>query len=336
MTEQEKTYLIDLQRLDRNNQFIKNKLANISLEVYNAVKTAYESGEFKGEKGDKPIKGIDYFTEEDIKGLPYATLSDIEKQKIDYLATLTKTGGAVYNKDTGYFELNGINNLTYDEMLTIWGCQTQGITNHGYLSVGRTTLRNGSLINYSEAFGKLNVGQFVRNNASIEVIQLFGGGLNGNVSNAHLKLTISTNSAQGAKKVKHWYDWIDCSTTYYSSNLCGSQSYSFVGGAINLETICIWKLEKDAYFNKNKNLNYFSIKFMIAKSHATTPINVTLNSVALANARASYLTDTNKASDIPENKTWSGTGTLIDFSLYPTLDDFASAMNITLIEKDTY
>ena len=61
--------------------YTETEVANINSVVEDALQQAKESGDFKGDKGDKgdtPVKGTDYFTTEDIETIVNSVYEKIE------------------------------------------------------------------------------------------------------------------------------------------------------------------------------------------------------------------------------------------------------------------
>ena len=57
--------------------FLREMVSN-AVDATQKMKTLAERGDFKGEKGDTPVKGTDYFTTEDIETIVNAVYEKIE------------------------------------------------------------------------------------------------------------------------------------------------------------------------------------------------------------------------------------------------------------------
>lgn len=194
-----------------------------------------------------------------------------------YNRTLYEATGAVYNEETGYYELNGLTDITEEQMDIIF---SYGVNNSNDLTAayvgfkGRTNLRN--IIYPSIDMSRLNISTAFRENKNIEVACIS----NEFISNPKVNtITKSYTCFYNCIKLKKVQGILNLKNTTDSPSI-------IMNYCPNLEYILIYGLSKPIEFKQSSKLNKQCILYMIQNSAATSPITITLHADAYAMAMA--------------------------------------------------
>jgi hypothetical protein len=247
--------------------------------------------------------GYDYTMSDLVWGL-------IPQSSID----LYESAGAVFNATTGYFEMNGITNLSYDDIRLAYkfsycnGCNWANLDlADGYnirttfpLDTG-TRVDNTSLAAYRRAINHTLF--YWSTMPNLEVLRL--------TNNESKQLSLSAysgylfyNSINPLKKV------IGVLNIY---NLAAGTPQYFFSSCPNLETLFLNENRRSLDFHRSKSLSLESIVFLVEHSaNGTTAITITLHATAYARCQA----DTTEY-------TYNST-------TYTGILNYASAKNITI------
>lgn len=181
---------------------------------------------------------------------------------------LFESAGATFNATTGYFELNGLTDISYEEMRKIYNCSIVASTHAATRSMAfatpssdfkiRCTLYLRAMFSFTTNFSYICYGA---NN--IEQV---------NIENSYLSATSALTSAfQNAyclKKIGNGYmDYI------------GGANDSAFKNCYSLETVYLRKLKANMKFNESPNLSMESIAYMVSNAD-TNNITITLHPTA--------------------------------------------------------
>lgn len=201
------------------------------------------------------------------------------------LRTLFVSAGAVYNSTTGYYELNGLTDITEEEMKLIYNSSiylpntsypVQGYGGGSALITRFLTMRTtmpmvtGNALVYYPTF---------QNNGRIEVIGFVLPAYRAN--SALNKCRLPTSSSYLFYQCKKLVTIIDVLVATSATNFNGT----FVGCAA-LQDIKLHALKVSVSFNASPNLSKESILYMIENEVATSAITITLHATAYAMAQA--------------------------------------------------
>ena len=195
------------------------------------------------------------------------TVTDLAKKKV--FIDQCKAMGAVYNDATGYFELNGLVDITTEQMRQILP----------YLTLGKM---RGDL-----------PGRFQR--VSVRTITIYCEGTNFPVNMAMafyvasrletIKFTPMSNNMVGVKDMDSVFRY--CSAlqrvdgVINVSEAGNTITYSFVG-CVKLQEIRIHGIKNPVIFKDSPFLSVESVKYLVDNSANTAPITVTLHPDAYA------------------------------------------------------
>lgn len=180
--------------------------------------------------------------------------------------------GAIYNAETGYWELNGLTDLTEDDMWDIYMLGPLDYSNAvEYWSINARTnfLRNKGIGRYS---GGANFNGFLRGNAFAEVVKVCG--------NDNLMVVSNINSAFRGAKLKRIIGIIDV------LGIITAISQTFIG-AVMLQTVKINHLKVNISFQDSPLLSYESLNYLVTNAANVSAITVTVHPTTY-----SYLTGT--------------------------------------------
>lgn len=180
-----------------------------------------------------------------------------------------------YNKDTGYFELNGLTDITYEEAITIYDYYRKDIirnTNYnGANSVYDSVLRlynneSGKLprtlippkVAYISGSTWLTYTNIYRGNTGIEQIALPVGNVNGSVNNV-VSMAGAFNNCSSLKKVTNI---INCGH-FGDANIWDNT----FAGCTALEYIRIERNRQNISFAQSPKLSYESLSYLISNSN---------------------------------------------------------------------
>ena len=205
--------------------------------------------------------GYDYTMSNPVRGL-------IPQANID----LFESAGAVFNASSGYFELNGLTDISYEEMRVIY---TEAKTTYPfhryqyYYTKARTTLpANPLFFNYASAVG--GGGLFM--NSKIEVVR-FTDESAYNVINNIPNFTDIGSAFNDSRFVKD--------VSYLRANSGGSA----FAGAFSLERAMIAGISQSVSFSESPRLTAASVAYMVSNA-GTATITITLHATAYARATA--------------------------------------------------
>lgn len=208
-----------------------------------------------------------------------------EKPKGGYNRALFESAGAHFNEGTGFYELNGLTDITEQEMNEIYNnfnftnitgghinfWQLQGLNARTNLKFKLIALSKGTVVN--ETHPTINLSFTYSTNLKYikfcdEDYQVVVNKDSINVLYANSKL-VKVIGILNVEFVKSFVDWFD--------------SY---GGIPNLEEIYLKGLNKNISISSAPKLNKESILFMIKNSKATSPITIKLHATAYEMAMA--------------------------------------------------
>ena len=217
------------------------------------------------------------------------------------------SAGATFNDTTGYFELNGLTDISYEEMKKIYdaGQLTAGGNSFGYRFQGkqvRTTLPFKADINTSNMPYYTATQLF--NSSAVEVVALIVKYNNDIITT---RLGGISYMAADCRKLRKIINPIILVDTLSTQNF----SYSF-SNCNSLEELSLGRIGKDVSFAQSSLLNLASVVYMVTNAANTSAITITLHATAYARCQA----DTTEY-------TYSG-------QTYTGILAYASARNITL------
>lgn len=197
------------------------------------------------------------------------TNSPTNTPKGGYNRALFEAAGAVYNEETGFYELNGLTDITKEEMTDIYeNGRLYKTFNWGRTFIG-STLRTIIPLPYEATNNVYNISDMFNRNKYIEVVYLCKTPLS--ISNIH-------NAFNGCNNLK---------------SILGVLFLNPINAAITpflycykLETLNINSLKFSVSFKDSPLLFKESILYMIKNSVATSPITITLHTDAYAMAMA--------------------------------------------------
>lgn len=187
------------------------------------------------------------------------------------LRDLYISAGAKYNEATGYYELNGLTDITEEEMRTIyektWGWWLHLPSLNGFGSaLPRTNIPcpDYKIILYASNISIHSIFSVSGNNDNLEVVNLRA--LYTPTGFDEIKIVDSNWAFQGNKKLREVQGII---------NVNGARSNLNIGG--NIETINIKGLKVNIRFYNSQRLSKKSVLYMINNSEATSAITIGLN-----------------------------------------------------------
>lgn len=193
-------------------------------------------------------------------------------RKDSSLRDLYISAGAKYNETTGFYELNGLTDITEEEMRVIyektwgWWLHLPALTGFGS-ALPRTNIPcpDYKIMYYARDISLHSIFSVSGNDDNIEVVNLkplyapsdFGG---------EIKITDINWAFQGDKKIREIQGIIDVSAAKSTLNIGG-----------NIETINIKGLKVNIRFYNSQRLSKESVLYMINNSAATSAITIGLN-----------------------------------------------------------
>lgn len=188
------------------------------------------------------------------------------------LRDLYISAGAKYNEATGFYELNGLTDITEEQMRVIyektwgWWLHLPALTGFGS-ALPRTNIPcpDYKIMYYARDISLHSIFSVSGNDNNIEVVNLkplyapsdFGG---------EIKITDINWAFQGDKKIREIQGIIDVSAAKSTLNIGG-----------NIETINIKGLKVNIRFYNSQRLSKESVLYMINNSAATSAITIGLN-----------------------------------------------------------
>lgn len=206
---------------------------------------------------------------------PAKKLCDIydyaSKMNSGTLRDLYISAGAVYNEATGFYELNGLTDITEEQMRVIyektWGWWLHLPSLNGFGSaLPRTNIPcpDYKIIAYASNISIHSIFSASGNDDNLEVVNLRA--LYTPTIFDEIKIIDSSWAFQGNKKIKEVQGIINVKGARYNLNIGG-----------NIETINIKGLKVNIRFYNSQRLSKESVLYMINNSEATTAITISLN-----------------------------------------------------------
>lgn len=200
-----------------------------------------------------------------------STLANIETtSKVGTLRDLYVSAGAVYNEATGYYELNGLTDITEEQMRVIyektWGWWLHLPSLNGFGSaLPRTNIPcpDYKIIAYASNISIQSIFSASGNDDNLEVVNLRA--LYTPTGFDEIKIVDLNWAFQADKKIREVQGII---------NVKGARSNLNIGG--NIETINIKGLKVNIRFYNSQRLSKESVLYMINNSEATTAITIGL------------------------------------------------------------
>lgn len=187
------------------------------------------------------------------------------------LRDLYVSAGAKYNEATGYYELNGLTDITEEQMRVIyektWGWWLHLPSLNGFGSaLPRTNIPcpDYKIISYASNINLNSVFAVSGNDDNLEVVNLRA--LYTPTGFDEIKIVYFNWAFQGNKKIREVQGII---------NIKEARSDLSIGG--NIETINIKGLKVNIRFYNSQRLSKESVLYMINNSAATTAITISLN-----------------------------------------------------------
>lgn len=198
--------------------------------------------------------------------------------------------GAVFNDDTGFWELNGITDLTDDEMRAIYSA--------GHLPIEQLMFHESSAISNLRThltkiglgYKELNMNHFASYNSTIEVINLMGYNIGTDLET--IPTAIYTNNIN--------YAFTDCNMlkkVYGAIHFTSNSEESIIldttfEGCYNLETVYIsnFGVSEDSasiYFTSSDNISESSIAYLIENACNDTYLEIYLTGYAFSRIETS-------------------------------------------------
>lgn len=192
-------------------------------------------------------------------------------RKDSSLRDLYISAGAVYNEQTGYYELNGLTDITEEQMRVIyektWGWWLHLPSLNGFGSaLPRTNIPcpDYKIIAYASNISIHSIFAVSDNADNLEVVNLMA--LYTPTAFDEIKIVDFNWAFQGDKKIREVQGII---------NVKEARSNLSIGG--NIETINIKGLKVSIRFYDSQRLSKESVLYMINNSEATTAITISLN-----------------------------------------------------------
>lgn len=187
------------------------------------------------------------------------------------LRDLYISAGAVYNERTGFYELNGLTDITEEEMRVIyektWGWWLHLPSLNGFGSaLPRTNIPcpDYKIIYYAQNISLNSVFSLSRNNDNLEVVNLRA--LYSPTALDEIKIIDFNWAFQGDKKIREVQGIINVNAASHKLEIGG-----------NIETINIKGLKVSIRFYNSQRLSKESVLYMINNSEATSAITISLN-----------------------------------------------------------
>lgn len=232
-----------------------------------------------GKEIDERLQNIG--TAEDVAaadGTLYARISKNATDIYDYASKLSSgtlrdlyiSAGAVYNEATGYYELNGLTDITEEQMRVIyektWGWWLHLPSLNGFGSaLPRTNIPcpDYKIISYVSNISLHSIFSVSLNDDNLEVVNLRA--LYTPTSFDEIKIVEFNWAFQGNQKIREVQGIINVKEVRYDLNIGG-----------NIETINIKGLKVSIRFYGSQRLSKESVLYMINNSEATTAITIGL------------------------------------------------------------
>lgn len=240
----------------------------------------------KGDKGDTGEKGepgqtpdlTPYQTKED-ESLPtesktvVGAISEVlEKTDVPpggYMRDLYEAAGAVFNDETGFWELNGLTDITQEQMDDIY-VNTNGffLTEDSTNAFARLTIRTNLIRGNRPSDTKCNISTCARSNPFLEVFRVWPSDQE-EVSRFPIYVSSMTNAFQSDTKLREIIGII-----YLSGKASTFQAFQ---GCSSLRDVKIHGLAVDITFEWSPRISYGSLKFLVDYAANTDPITITVH-----------------------------------------------------------
>lgn len=199
------------------------------------------------------------------------TLTSEEQQQIQkniakggYNRALYEGAGAVYNEDTGYYELNGLTDITEQEMADIYTAGKINFSEGAGAWSGHKARTNIPPYYTQYYYRTVSFRQSCNGNNNLEKLVLNWGSF---------KMTVSSVAffCQGDYNLKEISGIVDISKITEDNEFC----FSSVG--IKIEKFQFFGLTKSLQIKRCKFVNYESLKYLIDNAANTKAITVTVH-----------------------------------------------------------
>lgn len=179
---------------------------------------------------------------------------------------LYEAAGAVFNDQTGYFELNGLTDIAYDEMKRIYAKSIGGAV----FSVNKNS-------------------QFAQYDERTTVVLKFPAGYSTSINHMFTYSTIRVAYLVGANNLGSTQNTFNASPrveTIIGAIAATSFNNVVFSGCYSLKNVTISKLRSDVYFSHSSRLTLDSVVYMVQNATNTTAISITLHATAFARCQA--------------------------------------------------
>lgn len=202
---------------------------------------------------------------------------------------LAVTMGAVWNASTGFFELNGLTDITEAQMRSIIRCTSAYRPQNDLNSALRGKNASGSLVgfrtnlcNHAYIFGttgnlSTSMWYFANNNRQLEVVRLTAG----NESTERIQATTMQFAFNNCVALRQVIGAIDVRNITASGRL----SNTFTGCSA-LESVTIYSLGVSLSLSDSPNLTASSVATMVGQAQTDKELTVTLHDTAYTRAVA--------------------------------------------------
>ena len=261
-----------------NNLYINNShkledLDNGNVQVTIAGKTAeVVTPQNVGKQG--VIRQTQNWTQAADQGYDYV-MSDLVRGAIPQAnIDLFTSAGAVFNEESGYFELNGLTDISYDEMRAIYNAGFKMVEGYWKNNIRTNIFRPCNVYNADAAQLYGFTGMYANRNCKAESFKFteqetYGVLLKGTMYGTY----------EGCIYLKTFGNGVFFCQDTNISDQAFNRCYS-------LETIYIRSLKKNIWFKDSARLSEASVLYMVAQSAATSAIVITLHADAYARAMA--------------------------------------------------
>lgn len=208
-------------------------------------------------------KGYDYVMSNLVRGA-------IPQANID----LFTSAGAIFNEESGYFELNGLTDISYEEMSAIYNAGFKMVEGYWSNNIRTNIFRPCNVYNADAAQLYGFVGMYANRICKAESFKFTEQELYGVAIKSSMYGTY-----EDCIYLKTFGDGVFFGQDTNISDQAFKNCYS-------LETIYIRSLKKNIWFKESARLSIASVLYMVANSAATSAIVITLHADAYARAMA--------------------------------------------------
>ena len=188
---------------------------------------------------------------------------------------LYEAAGAVFNESTGYFELNELTDISYNEMKDIYANSIGGVQVQydRQLQFSRYNYRTTLPLKFNYQYGS-NLNNMFTSANYIEVINLKAD-VNERVGATRQNFGGTFAWCYRLKKI------LGILNEYASTGL-----WQPFGSCVSLESVKIFNLNTDISINNSPNLSLESVNYMVSNAGNTIAITITLHATAYARMQA--------------------------------------------------